>query len=118
MKAWPSARLRAQAVHASAEATAAASPVASLNPQEHSSSLPANVAFVGLSRDNAVTALQILLEGAGRAGERAGGAAGALAALAGCLAVSHSPAAAERQACAVFEGGALGPGGAALLQLA
>ncbi|KXZ46342.1 hypothetical protein GPECTOR_44g21 [Gonium pectorale] len=135
-----------QAVHAAAAAATAAVPdwAAGL-PGASSGGLlppPSNVAMVALARDNAVTALQILMDEASRstgsgAGPASGGeggapvgapaapprgpaggqrgAAAALAALATCVSVSHSPAAAEQQVSAAYDG-LFGAGGVSLLQ--
>ncbi|EFJ43574.1 hypothetical protein VOLCADRAFT_96181 [Volvox carteri f. nagariensis] len=105
---------------------------------------PCNLVLLALTRDSAVTSLQVLLDEAGRVASEAvrqgslgksqgpasvpgvlsalpGGGPGrraAVAALAGvapCVSVAHSPAAAEQQVVAVFED-VFGAGGVPLLQ--
>ncbi|GIL55950.1 hypothetical protein Vafri_11414 [Volvox africanus] len=133
------------AIHTSAAAAAAATAAAAARTGQSLTAYPqpCNLVLLAIARDSAVTSLQVLLDEAGRtAGEgmrqdpgqlqgsipgaavlsaltgRGPGrreAVAALAVVAPCISVAHSPAAAEQQIAAVFED-AFGAGGVPLLQ--
>ncbi|GLI71732.1 hypothetical protein VaNZ11_017040 [Volvox africanus] len=133
------------AIHTSAAAAAAATAAAAARTGHSptASPQPCNLVLLAIARDSAVTSLQVLLDEAGRAvgegmrqdpGQLQGAIPGpgglsaltgrgpgrretvaALAVVAPCISVAHSPAAAEQQIAAVFED-VFGAGGVPLLQ--